>query len=169
MQERLINYVAEVDGIHDRNVTVHSDYIPRSTNLVKPMFEGLIQVQVPDIGDKVLVLSLDAAHRVRFYLPIRKEFELLTNNPEYTQIEASSGKVQIAASEAIELGTTGLESAILGDTLVSILETLCDALAVETHIGALPTIPTGPPLNAAQYLAVKAQLATAKSILVKLQ
>lgn len=151
MQERLINYVAEVDGIHDRNVTVHSDYIPRSTNLVKPMFEGLIQVQVPDIGDKVLVLSLDAAHRVRFYLPIRKEFELLTNNPEYTQIEASSGKVQIAASEAIELGTESLEGVVKGEQLKTQMTNILTEIGLHFHNGSLPGVPTTPPLDAAVF------------------
>lgn len=58
-------------------------------------------------------------------------------------------------------GANATESAVKGDTLESLLEQLIDAInliSVTTAVG-----PSGPPINAAQFIAIKNQLATFKS------
>jgi len=80
----------------------------------------------------------------------------------------SEGKVYVFSknklsvdSDSIEIGSSSLESAAKGDTLVDLLEQMCDefvSLVVPTAMG-----PSGAPINAAKVLAIKSKLNTIKS------
>ena len=63
-----------------------------------------------------------------------------------------SGGETIINSPEIYLGLDAVEPVVLGDTLLGLLEELCDALAAETH--PTPVGPSGPPINAAQYSSI---------------
>ena len=67
-----------------------------------------------------------------------------------------SGGETIINSPEIYLGLDAVEPVVLGDTLLGLLEELCDALAAETH--PTPVGPSGPPINAAQYSSIKSRL-----------
>jgi|TARA_R110000822_G_scaffold26819_9_gene80513 hypothetical protein len=67
-----------------------------------------------------------------------------------------SGSETIINSPEIYLGLGAEEPIVLGDTLLGLLEELCDALAAETH--PTPVGPSGPPINASQYSAIKGRL-----------
>tara|TARA_R110000796_G_scaffold230002_1_gene347492 strand:- start:119 stop:508 length:390 start_codon:yes stop_codon:yes gene_type:complete len=67
-----------------------------------------------------------------------------------------SGSETIINSPEIYLGLGAEEPIVLGDTLLGLLEELCDALAAETH--PTPVGPSGPPINASQYSSIKGRL-----------
>jgi hypothetical protein len=67
-----------------------------------------------------------------------------------------SGDIAIINSPEIYLGLDAVEPVVLGDTLLGLLEELCDALAAETH--PTPVGPSGPPINAADYSSIKSRL-----------
>ncbi len=67
-----------------------------------------------------------------------------------------SGSETIINSPEIYLGLGAEEPVVLGDTLLGLLEELCDALAAETH--PTPVGPSGPPINASQYSSIKSRL-----------
>jgi len=69
-----------------------------------------------------------------------------------------SGDIAIINSPEIYLGLDAVEPVVLGDTLLGLLEELCDALAAETH--PTPVGPSGPPINVAQYNSIKSRLKT---------
>jgi len=69
-----------------------------------------------------------------------------------------SGDIAIINSPEIYLGLDAVEPVVLGDTLLGLLEELCDALAAETH--PTPVGPSGPPINAADYSSIKSRLST---------
>ena len=64
-----------------------------------------------------------------------------------------TGEDTIINSPGIYLGLDAEEKMVLGDTLVALIEELCDALGKETH--PTPNGPSGPPINAASYTAIK--------------
>jgi len=64
-------------------------------------------------------------------------------------------------AEKIHIGNDAGEKAVLGDTLVSLLEELIDAITTQTH--PTPTGPSGPPINAAKFKVLKSRLKTALS------
>ena len=68
------------------------------------------------------------------------------------------GDKTIINSPEIYLGLDAVEPVVLGDTLLGLLEELCDALQAETH--PTPTGPSGPPINAADYSSIKSRLST---------
>lgn len=61
----------------------------------------------------------------------------------------------------IHIGKDAGEKAVLGDTLVGLLGELIDAIIAETHPTAVG--PSGPPINAAQFAALKPRLKLALS------
>ena len=67
-----------------------------------------------------------------------------------------SGGETIINSPEIYLGLGAEEPVVLGDTLLGLLEELCDELAAETH--PTPVGPSGPPINAAKYSSIKSRL-----------
>jgi hypothetical protein len=67
-----------------------------------------------------------------------------------------SGVETIINSPEIYLGLDAVEPVVLGDTLLGLLEELCDALAAETH--PTPVGVSGPPINASQYSSIKSRL-----------
>jgi len=67
-----------------------------------------------------------------------------------------SGAETIINSPEIYLGLDAKEPVVLGDTLLGLLEELCDALGQETH--PTPVGPSGPPINAATYSSIKSRL-----------
>ena len=69
-----------------------------------------------------------------------------------------SGSETIINSPEIYLGLGAEEPIVLGDTLLGLLEELCDALAAETH--PTPVGPSGPPINVADYSSIKSRLST---------
>ena len=69
-----------------------------------------------------------------------------------------SADIAIINSPEIYLGLDAVEPVVLGDTLLGLLEELCDALAAETH--PTPVGPSGPPINAADYSSIKSRLKT---------
>ena len=71
-----------------------------------------------------------------------------------------TGEDTIINSPAVYLGLGAEEKMVLGDTLVALIEELCDALSKETH--PTPNGPSGTPINAASYSAIKSK---AKNIL----
>ena len=64
----------------------------------------------------------------------------------------------IINSPEIYLGLNAVEPVVLGDTLLGLLEELCDALSAETH--PTPVGPSGPPINAGDYASIKSRLST---------
>jgi len=95
------------------------------------------------------------------------EFIRIKHNNGETQIELDSeGSIFIVnkSGQKVNIGDgadTANEPAILGETLKGLLEQLIDAitaLTVPTGVG-----PSGTPINAAQFAAVKSQLQTALS------
>jgi|TARA_B100000073_G_C23370824_1_gene426877 hypothetical protein len=69
-----------------------------------------------------------------------------------------SGAETIINSPEIYLGLDAVEPVVLGDTLLGLLEELCDALIAETH--PTPVGPSGPPINSADYSSIKSRLKT---------
>lgn len=80
-------------------------------------------------------------------------------------IEAKKDNI-IINSKKIDLGT-GEEKMVLGDTLVSILGELCDAITLLTV--PTPSGPSGTPINSAQFTIIKNKLSTALSALSNTQ
>lgn len=76
-------------------------------------------------------------------------------------------KLTIDADSEIKIGENASESAILGDKLVSSLEKLIDGIKLITVPTALG--PSGTPINFAAFDAIKSQLNTIKSTLVKIE
>lgn len=80
----------------------------------------------------------------------------------------AQGAIEIknASGQTVTVGdSTGTEAAALGDTLKTIIEQLCDAitkLTVTTNTG-----PSGPPINVAEFVAVRVQLQRILSNTVK--
>jgi hypothetical protein len=70
-------------------------------------------------------------------------------------------------AEKIHIGKNANEQAVLGNTLVDLLGQLIDAITKETH--GTPTGPSGPPLNAFEFKAIKARLDTALSEFVTIK
>lgn len=74
----------------------------------------------------------------------------------------------VVDSGAINLGAGAKNSAAKGDELVGVLGDLIDAITSLTV--AIPgTGTSGPPINSAQFIAIRARLSTIKSTLVKLK
>ena len=69
-----------------------------------------------------------------------------------------SSDITVINSPEIYLGLDAVEPVVLGDTLLGLLEELCDALAAETH--PTPVGPSGPPINVADYSSIKSRLST---------
>ena len=67
-----------------------------------------------------------------------------------------SGSETIINSPEIYLGLDAVEPVVLGDTLLGLLEELCDGLLAETH--PTPLGPSGPPINSSTYSSIKSRL-----------
>ncbi len=67
-----------------------------------------------------------------------------------------TGEETIINSPEIFLGLNAVEPVVLGDTLLGLLEELCDALIAETH--PTPCGPSGPPINSSDYSSIKSRL-----------
>jgi len=110
-------------------------------------------------GKQVLISSnriLFNARTDSVFLFSEKSVGISTNGT----FNVDTGEDTIVNSPAIYLGLEAEEKMVLGDTLVALIEELCDALAKETH--PTPNGPSGPPINAASYSSIKSK---AKSIL----
>lgn len=80
------------------------------------------------------------------------------------------GKLSLAGTGFVALGnaTSGIELLELFNQMLTALQTLTTAMALETHTGNLG-FPTAPPLNAAAYAAVQAQLASIQALLLTIK
>lgn len=74
---------------------------------------------------------------------------VVVESAESVSIQTETATVEVAEKVSIRTAT---------DDLKSILVALVDAMVLETHVSAAPGSPTGPPLNAAQYIAIKTRL-----------
>lgn len=68
-----------------------------------------------------------------------------------------------------EIGAGATEAMVLGTALKTQLEALCDGIVALTVTCAAPGSPSSPPINAATFTAIKAQLTTILSLLVKVK
>jgi hypothetical protein len=68
----------------------------------------------------------------------------------------------------VEFGISGLEKAILGETMKAKLEQILDAINLITVTCTAPGSPSGPPLNAASFTSIKTSLEEILSSKVKL-
>jgi hypothetical protein len=80
-------------------------------------------------------------------------------------IDGAGGKVIVAAKDGVDLGTSGTEPAVLGETLVGVLKDLISAITSIT----VPTAfgPSGTPVNAADFSSIESSLNDILSDLVK--
>lgn len=76
-----------------------------------------------------------------------------------TILQDGTGVVSVATATGMEVKVepTGITVGSSGDSLAAIIGDLVDAMAAETHLSATPGAPTGPPINLATYLAIKAR------------
>lgn len=129
-------------------------------------------------GIKVHILDDPADTQVNIEMPTGDQFKMtptdgivinansdvkinsLTGNIE---ADGSLGKLKLGAGK-VGLGGPAAELLDLYDQLLQQLDTLLTSMATETHLGNLG-YPSGPPLNAAAYAAVQAQIAIIKALL----
>jgi hypothetical protein len=85
------------------------------------------------------------------------------DNKQSVVIDHKNGKISITADQdltfhgqTIHQGKDADQWMVLGDKLVDVMSEILDELATETH--SHPMGPTGPPINAARYKAIKAKL-----------
>jgi len=91
------------------------------------------------------------------------------NNRTINGIHFSKDETIILEDKLLSLGAFGsTEPAVLGNVLKTWLEQLVDALVATTHTTTVPGLPTSPPVNAASFVALKAQIPTILSSLIKL-
>lgn len=64
-------------------------------------------------------------------------------------------------------GSAGIEPAVLGDTLMGLLESILDQIVALTVISSAPTVASSVPVNASAFTAIKEQLSTILSAKVK--
>lgn len=161
-------------GDSGRAILVKNRLNSTSKRLVHPLLEGLFKMPPPEVDDLVAVFTIDAENAHRYYMPIRAEFSDLSDDSTKAQLE-SAGEVEIKAGprlyldgDTIELGSSSLEAAVKGDTIIDHIGQILDGLSAETHTGNIG-LPTGPPLNAAVYVAIKGILSLALSQKVSLE
>jgi hypothetical protein len=82
------------------------------------------------------------------------------NGPTYIDMDQDADKIQIVA-KTVEVGTGGLQPAVVGDDWKKIMEELIDAILAQTHPTGVG--PSGTPINAAAFNAVKSKLKEALS------
>jgi hypothetical protein len=131
-----------------------------------PLGDGYLKLPVPKKGAMLLLIVVGNAFGERiFYLPLDYDFKEINPHPYNLEME-SEEDIEIHGKE-VRIGASATEPMVLGDTLVSIFESLCDALAAETHsaIG----MPTSPPLNAAAYQSIKSQIKLIKAEIGKVR
>ena len=120
--------------------------------------KGVDQHWIRTPGDHLLLLDdTDGSKTVK--LRHSNGVELMIDNDGNITITNVNGKV-------VTVGAGSNEAAVLGDTWKSLIEQLIDAILVMTHPTSVG--PTGIPINAVQFQAVKAQLQTALSKTVKI-
>ena len=153
-------YVAKVTetglGESGREIKCVSDFMPSEAGQVPPLFDGLLKVPPPVVGEFVLIFQADSTNLNRWYHPIRTEFKTLTNTSDNIQIE-SEGDVDIEGA-SIKLGASASEAAVLGDQLKNWLNDLVSQIVSITVLGNLGA-PTGPPINSVAIQTLAVQLA----------
>lgn len=139
---------AVVTESSDRDIKISTSSMKNLDVWIKPLIDGVLKLPPPANDEYVWVIQpTDFIDENMRYLPVNLSF---TNDDSAT----------------IQIGDA-IEFTVLGETLIGILEDLCDALATETHTGNIGA-PTSPPLNSSTYASLKAQLVNAKSTKVKI-
>lgn len=148
-------------GEGERGIRVKNQYVPKSSGIVYPALDGLLKTPVPEVDDMVIVLCSDDWNLGRYYIPILKQFSSISSSKTATQIEAA--QIDLAA-DTINVGLGG-ESAVLGDTLVSTLNSFVSSVFnSHTHTSGAPGAPTSPPIVPATT-----DFSSAKSTVVKIK
>jgi len=93
------------------------------------------------------------------------------DNAQSVVIDNKAGTITVSGdqdltlnADTIHIGTKATEAAVLGNTLVSLLSSMVDAITAITHICPVGT--SGPPVNTPAFKALQAQLQTALSSFV---
>lgn len=82
-------------------------------------------------------------------------------------VYSDAGYVMKVENGEIKIGKGGdFETVVVGDTLKTLLITIIDAIVAHNHLGNL-SAPTGPPINAADFTAAKADFVDNDKILSK--
>jgi len=169
--EYLPHYVAIVTatGLGDsgREIEAESEHMPASAGQISPYLDGILKFPPPEVGEEVLVIQADASNLYRWYVTIRHEYSNLTEDGTKVQLEAPADLE--LEGDPIKIGAMATEAAVLGNTLVDLLDQLITAMSAETHISPWLGIPTAPPVNAASYASIQALLQTALSLKIKVE
>lgn len=128
---------------------------PDSPWVLPSVYYRYLKLPVPSVGDWVLVFSMDPFNVNRTYLP----YPGADNNASDTTSDANP--------TLMEIGENPTEHGVLGDKLKDKLDALCQADMTQTHTSAFG--PTGPPVNIADYVQIKALLSEILSTLLKLK
>jgi len=135
---------------------------------IPPALDGLLKVPPPLVGDFVLILTADSKNLYRWYIPIRAPFPTIAQDGANIQLE-SEGKIQMQATDLIEIGQESLEAAVKGETLKQQMTDILNEVVIHTHISAAPGVPTAPPIDAAVFTAFISLLTQYLSLKVKIQ
>lgn len=131
--------------------------------------EEMIKLQVgsqeTENDTEISTLTIDRSGMVE-YLD-RYENSIVIDGEAGDMTIQMKNRVTLDADKEILIGMDANESAVLGDTLVDLLGQILDAIVAITV--TFPGGTTGTPVNAPQFLAIKAQLDTIKSLLVKVE
>lgn len=102
-----------------------------------------------------------------FKVSTKKDNQSIVIDHKNHTVSITGDKKMTLIAEKVEIGKDAPEAAVLGDTLVSLLQQLIDAIAALTV--PTPVGPSGPPLNNAQFQNIKSRLKTALSQFIKLK
>jgi len=144
-------YICEVTQVQNRAIKAKSDLVPEADWILPLIFGNGIKLPVPASGDKVMVFSIDALNNNRYYLPA-------PNLDDVNNDADDPAFLIIGSDQSPEVG-------VKGDTLITQLGNILDQIALITHPTAFG--PTGPPINASQFTALKQQLQQISSALIK--
>ena len=133
-----------------------SKVLPQTVKVDKPggkisIISGNVSVIIEKLTQKITISNIDTE------ISSKKSFKIST-----LDTEISSTKSVKIKSAKIAIGFSGVE---LLDQIVKFMEQVSDmamALSTEVHTGNMG-YPTSPPLNASQYLKVKAQVEVLKA------